>query len=42
MTTSYWIVVLPGDGIGREIVDAALEVLEMVQTISGRFSLIYL
>jgi 3-isopropylmalate dehydrogenase len=41
MATDYWIVVLPGDGIGREIVDAALEVLETVQTISGRFSLIY-
>lgn len=33
--------VLPGDGIGREIVDAALEVLETVQTLSGRFSLTY-
>jgi len=41
MTTSYWIVVLPGDGIGREIVDAALDVLETVQTLYGRFSLIY-
>lgn len=41
MTTSYWIVVLPGDGIGREIVDAALEVLETVQDLLGRFSLIY-
>jgi 3-isopropylmalate dehydrogenase len=41
MTTSYWIVILPGDGIGREIVDATLEVLETVQTLCGRFSLIY-
>jgi 3-isopropylmalate dehydrogenase len=41
MTTSYWIVVLPGDGIGHEIVDAALDVLETLQTFCGRFSLIY-
>jgi 3-isopropylmalate dehydrogenase len=41
MGKSYWIVVLRGDGIGPEIVDAALEVLETVQELSGRFSLIY-
>ena len=41
MATDYWIVVLPGDGIGREIVDAALEILEAVQTLCGGFSLIY-
>lgn len=41
MAKSYWIVILPGDGIGREIVDAALEVLETVQQLSKRFSLIY-
>ena len=38
---SYWIAILPGDGIGPEIMDATLEVLEMVQKISGSFSLIY-
>lgn len=41
MAKSYWVVILPGDGIGREIVDAALEVLETVQQLSQRFSLIY-
>ena len=38
---TYRIVVLPGDGIGPEIVDAALEVLETVQEIAGGFSLAY-
>jgi 3-isopropylmalate dehydrogenase len=43
VTTSktYRIVVLPGDGIGPEIVDAALEVLEAVQKTAGGFSLAY-
>jgi 3-isopropylmalate dehydrogenase len=41
MAKSYWVVILPGDGIGPEIVDATLEVLETVQQISGRFALIY-
>lgn len=41
MAKSYWVVVLPGDGIGPEIVDATLEVLETVQDLSGRFALIY-
>ncbi|MFZ7128118.1 MAG: isocitrate/isopropylmalate dehydrogenase family protein [Desulfobacterales bacterium] len=41
MGKSYWIVVLRGDGIGPEIVDTTLEVLETVQELSGRFSLIY-
>lgn len=41
MSTNYWILILPGDGIGPEIVDATLEVLETVQDLSGRFSLIY-
>lgn len=41
MPKNYWIVVLPGDGIGREIVDAALEVLETLQDMTKRFSLIY-
>ena len=41
MAKSYWIVILPGDGIGPEIIDATLEVLETVQNISGRFALIY-
>lgn len=41
MAKSYWIVVLPGDGIGPEIVDATLEVLETIQELSGQFSLIY-
>ena len=41
MTTSYWVVILPGDGIGPEIVDATLEVLETLQNLSGRFALIY-
>ncbi len=41
MTTpkTYRIVVLPGDGIGPEIVDAALDVLETVQKTAGGFSL---
>lgn len=38
---TYQIVVLPGDGIGPEIVEAALEVLEKVQELSGRFQLDY-
>jgi 3-isopropylmalate dehydrogenase len=41
MAKSYWIVILPGDGIGPEIIDATLEVLETVQNISSRFALIY-
>jgi 3-isopropylmalate dehydrogenase len=41
MAKSYWIVILPGDGIGPEIVDATLEVLETVQELSGQFALIY-
>lgn len=41
MGNSHWIVILPGDGIGPEIVDATLEVLETIQELSGRFSLIY-
>ena len=38
---TYRIVVLPGDGIGPEIVDAALDVLETVQEVAGGFSLTY-
>ncbi len=41
MSNSYLVVILPGDGIGPEIVDATLDVLETVQTLSGRFALIY-
>lgn len=41
MAASYWITILPGDGIGPEIVDATLTVLETLQNLSGRFSLIY-
>ncbi|MBL0713713.1 MAG: isocitrate/isopropylmalate dehydrogenase family protein [Desulfosarcina sp.] len=41
MRKSYWITILPGDGIGPEIVDATLEVLEALQERSGKFSLIY-
>jgi 3-isopropylmalate dehydrogenase len=41
MAKSYGIVVLPGDGIGPEIVDATLEILETVQALAGRFALIY-
>jgi 3-isopropylmalate dehydrogenase len=41
MKKNYRIVVLPGDGIGPEIVDAALDVLEAVQELSGGFSLNY-
>lgn len=41
MAKSYWIVILPGDGIGPEIVDATLEVLETLQNLSRRFALIY-
>lgn len=38
---NHWIVVLPGDGIGPEIVDAALEILETMQKLSGEFTLTY-
>lgn len=38
---NYRVVILPGDGIGPEIMDATLEVLETVQKLSGRFALIY-
>ena len=38
---TYRIVVLPGDGIGPEIVEAALDVLETVQEAAGGFSLDY-
>ena len=41
MAKSYWIVILPGDGIGPEIVDATLEVLETLQDLCGGFALIY-
>ena len=41
MKKNYRIVVLPGDGIGPEIVDAAVDVLEAVQELSGGFSLTY-
>ncbi len=41
MSNSYCVVVLPGDGIGPEIVHATLEILETVQALSGRFALIY-
>jgi len=41
MAKSYWVVILPGDGIGPEIVDATLDVLETLQNRSGRFTLIY-
>jgi len=40
-TKTYRIVVLPGDGIGPEIVDAALDVLEAVQELTGGFALVY-
>ena len=40
-TKTYRIVVLPGDGIGPEIVEAALDVLETVQKVAGGFSLAY-
>jgi 3-isopropylmalate dehydrogenase len=36
---NYKIVVLPGDGIGPEITDGTLEVLEKVQELSGNFTL---
>lgn len=38
---TYQIVVLSGDGIGPEIVDGALQVLEMLQKQVGRFRLEY-
>ena len=41
MFKAYRIVVLPGDGIGPEIVEAALDVLETVQKVTGGFSLSY-
>jgi 3-isopropylmalate dehydrogenase len=36
---TFRIVVLPGDGIGPELIRAALAVLEAVQAVSGRFKL---
>jgi 3-isopropylmalate dehydrogenase len=42
MEKTYRIIVLPGDGIGPEIVDAALDVLETVQKVAGGFSLSYI
>jgi 3-isopropylmalate dehydrogenase len=36
---TYRIVVIPGDGIGPEIVDAALAVLEKIQELAGDFQL---
>ncbi len=41
MMKRYKIVVLPGDGIGPEIVDATVRVLSTVQRLSGRFHLEY-
>ena len=41
MAREYRIVVLPGDGIGPEIVEAALEVLDALQEVSGDFRLSY-
>ena len=41
MPKTYRIVVLPGDGIGPEIVEAALDVLETLQKVTGGFSLAY-
>jgi len=38
---NYRIVVLPGDGIGPEIVEAALEVLDTLQEVIGEFRLSY-
>lgn len=38
---SYGIVVLPGDGIGPEIVEATVEVLDKVQDLAGDFRLSY-
>jgi 3-isopropylmalate dehydrogenase len=38
---AYRIVVIPGDGIGPEIVDAALAVLDKIQELAGDFLLSY-
>ncbi|MCX5909480.1 MAG: isocitrate/isopropylmalate family dehydrogenase [Deltaproteobacteria bacterium] len=38
---TYRIVVLPGDGIGPEIVEAAIAVLDKVQALAGDFGLSY-
>ncbi|HYB22055.1 MAG TPA: isocitrate/isopropylmalate dehydrogenase family protein [Thermodesulfobacteriota bacterium] len=38
---SYRIIVIPGDGIGPEIVDAALAVLDKTQELAGDFRLSY-
>ncbi|HSR11202.1 MAG TPA: isocitrate/isopropylmalate dehydrogenase family protein [Thermodesulfobacteriota bacterium] len=38
---SYRIVVIPGDGIGPEIVEAALAVLDKIQELAGDFKLTY-
>ncbi|HYI16554.1 MAG TPA: isocitrate/isopropylmalate dehydrogenase family protein [Thermomicrobiales bacterium] len=37
--TTYRIIVIPGDGIGPEIVDAAISVLRAVEQLDGSFSL---
>jgi 3-isopropylmalate dehydrogenase len=41
MKREYTISVLPGDGIGPEVIQAALRVLEAAKDISGDFSLIF-
>ena len=37
--TPYRVIVIPGDGIGPEIVQSAVTVLQAVETLDGRFSL---
>ena len=36
---TYRVIVIPGDGIGPEIVDAAVDVLRSVETLDGGFRL---
>jgi len=38
---TYHIIVVPGDGIGPELVDAAIQVLEKIQELSGDFRFSY-
>lgn len=37
--TTYSVIVIPGDGIGPEIVDSAINVLRAVETLDGSFTL---
>ena len=40
-TPEFQIAVLPGDGIGLEIMEACTKVLEIVQEVNGGFRLLF-